>query len=292
VIQQLFWNSLVSAAVYALVAVGFALIYRTAGMFHFAHASVFTSGAYLALVLSRLPGLPLVFGVAVAVLLSGLLGCAMELAVYSPLRRWHGSPLAMLLVSIGLYVIMQNAVSGVFGDDFQTLPGIQAAEGIRLGSARITPVQVLMLVASFLSLVAVLALERGTRLGRAMRAVASDPELAGISGVRTGAVTLASFGIGSALAGLAGILAALDTAMTPEMGLNAFLMAAAALIVGGVESILGIAFGALLVGMAQHFGAALIGSQWQDAIAFGIILLFLVIRPRGLLGRRGERAAV
>jgi branched-chain amino acid transport system permease protein len=198
----------------------------------------------------------------------------------------------MLLISIGLYVLLQNVVSGVFGDDFQVLSSAQVAEGIRLWSARITPVQVVTLAAGFLSLFAVFGLERGTRFDRAMRAVASDPELASVSGVRTGAVILASFGIGSALAGLAGILAALDTAMTPEMGLNAFLMAAAALVVGGVESIPGIAFGALLVGMAQHFGAAWIGSQWQDAIAFGIILVFLVLRPRGLLGRRSERAAI
>lgn len=281
-----------SAAVFTLMAVGFALIYRTAGFFHFAHAGVFTSGAYLALALSRLPGLSPVVGYAAAVLLSGLLGCTIESAVYRPLRRRRGSPLAMLLVSIGLYVIMQNVVSGVFGDDFQVLPGPQGAEVLQLGSARITQLQVVTLAASALCLILVLTLERRTRLGRAMRAVASDPELASVSGVMTGAVILASFGIGSALAGLAGILAALDTAMTPEMGLNAFLMAAAALIVGGVESIPGIAFGALLVGMAQHFGAALIGSQWQDAIAFGIILLFLVLRPRGLLGRRSERAAI
>jgi branched-subunit amino acid ABC-type transport system permease component len=110
--------------------------------------------------------------------------------------------------------------------------------------------------------------------------------------VKCDAVILFAFAVGSGLAGAAGILVAIDVDMTPTMGMNALMMGVVAVIVGGVDSIAGVAFGAILLGLAQHLGVYVVGSQWQDAIAFGLLLLFLLLRPQGLLGRRALGATV
>jgi branched-chain amino acid transport system permease protein len=253
---------------------------------------IFTSGAYLALILSLKAHAPLIAATLLAMVACSVLGCVVELAVYHPVRRRGGSPLMLLLCSLGIYIVLQNTISMLFGDDLKTLPDSNISSSVALGTIRITPVQITIACASVVLIVAAAMVLKATRIGRAIRAVASDPELAGVSGVRSDRVILASFAAGSALAGLAGVLVAMDTAMTPDMGLNALLMAAAAMILGGVESIPGIALGALLVGLTQHFGVWLLGSQWQDAIAFAVLLIALAIRPQGLLGKRAVRATV
>jgi len=131
-----------------------------------------------------------------------------------------------------------------------------------------------------------------TRIGRALRAVSSDPMLADVSGINSDRVMLGAFAAGSALAGLSGILFALDMDMRPTMGLNALMMGVVAVIIGGVSSIAGIALAALLLALAQHFGAVLLGFQWQDAIAFVVLVLFLFVRPHGFFGRKVQSSAV
>ena len=125
-----------------------------------------------------------------------------------------------------------------------------------------------------------------------MRAVANDPELASVSGIDSGKVILLTFALGSALAGVAGILVAFDVDMIPTMGMNALMMGVVAVIIGGVGSIPGIALGSLLLGMAQHLGVWFISSQWQDAIAFAILLIFLLFRPQGFLGKKIKKANI
>ena len=129
-------------------------------------------------------------------------------------------------------------------------------------------------------------------MGKAMRAVANDPELANISGIDSNRVILLTFAIGSALAGIAGILVALDVDMTPTMGMNALMMGVVAVIIGGVGSIPGVALGALLRGTAQHLGVWEISSKWQDAIAFIILFIFLLLKPEGFLGKKARKEKI
>jgi branched-subunit amino acid ABC-type transport system permease component len=131
-----------------------------------------------------------------------------------------------------------------------------------------------------------------SKMGKAIRAVANDSELALVSGVDSNRVILWTFAIGSAMAGLAGILFALDVDMTPTMGMNALMMGVVAMIIGGINNIYGVAMGALLLGFAQHFGVWKISSQWQDAIAFIILFLFLLFRPQGFLGRKIKKVEI
>lgn len=274
------------------MAVGFGLVFATTRFFHFAHGAVYTAGAYLALVFVKWLGLPLLPGAAAAVVLCAALGLAMELVLYRPLRRRGATPLVLLLASLGAYIVLQNTISLVFGDQTQTLRSGVVRVGLPVLGARITPVQIWIIAVAVALTVLVWLLVKKTRLGISMRAVANDPELALISGVPADTVILASFVLGSALAGAAGILVAMDVDMTPTMGMNALIMGVVAVIVGGTGSVPGIALGALLLAAAQHFGVWQISSKWQDAIAFVILLVFLLFRPQGFFGRKVRKAEV
>jgi len=138
---------------------------------------------------------------------------------------------------------------------------------------------------------ALAVLLKWTRLGQAVLAVSDDPELADIAGIDADRITLLAFAIGSALAGIAGNLMSLDVDMTPSMGLGPLMMGVVAGIIGGMRSVLGIATGALLLGMAQHLGVWKISSQWQDAMTFFVLLAFLLVRPEGVMGKRLRKAA-
>ncbi|HET6454421.1 MAG TPA: branched-chain amino acid ABC transporter permease [Armatimonadota bacterium] len=284
-------NTLIVAGVVLLVGTGFSLIYRTVRFFHFAHGGMVAVGPYLVLgfVLS---GVPRLIAIATAVLLCATLGVAMEILLYRPLRRNSASSLVLLLASLGIYVLLQNTISLIFGDDTKSIRIGPVVEGINVLGARITPIQIATICVSIVLVIALAVFLRYSRLGRAMRAVANDRELAGLSGIDSDQVILCAFAIGSALAGVAGILVALDVDMTPTMGMNALMMGIVAVIIGGANSIPGIALGALLLGMAQQFGVWKISSQWQDAIAFFILLAFLLFRPQGFLGRVSKMHAV
>jgi branched-subunit amino acid ABC-type transport system permease component len=264
---------------------------RVARFINFAHGIVFASCPYFALGLARF-GVPLGAAIPVAVGLSAVLGCAMEVGAYRPLRRRGASSLVLLLASLGIYVVLQNVISLIFGDDTKSIRTGVVREGINVLGARITPIQITTVCVSIVLVVGLGVLLKRTRIGQGMRAVASDSTLADVSGIESDRVILWAFGIGSALAGIAGILVALDVDMTPTMGMNALMMGVVAVIIGGVNSIPGIALGALLLGMAQQFGVWKISSQWQDAIAFIILLAFLLFRPQGFMGRKVKKAVV
>ena len=291
-LSQFLLNGLISASSFMLVGISFGIIYRTTRFFHFAHGIVFTAGAYSTFFMKVWCGFPLFFSILIAIGLSAILGCLVEISIYRPLRRKDVSSLILLLASLGIYIVLQNILSMVFGDDTKTIRSGIVEEGINIIGARITPIQMTIIVLSLLLVTSCFFFIKYTKMGRAMQAVANDPELASVSGIDTDRVILSTFALGSALAGIAGILVALDVDMTPTMGMNALMMGVVAVIIGGVGSIPGIALGALLLGMAQHLGVWFISSQWQDAIAFVILLIFLLFRPQGFLGKKIKKVSI
>ena len=291
-INQLIMNGIIAGSVYTLVAVGFAVIYRTVKFFHFAHGVVFTAGAYFSYLFKVWLGWPIIFAIPASIGLCIVLGIFLDTLVYRPLRHKQSSALILLLASLGIYIVLQNIISMVFGDDTKTIRSGIVKEGINILGARITAVQITIIFVSLLLILSCFLFLKYTKIGRSMRAVASNPELAEVSGINSDGVVLWAFTLGSALAGIAGILVALDVDMTPTMGMNALMMGVAAVIIGGVESIPGVALGALFLGMAQHLGVWKISSQWQDAIAFVILLVFLLFRPQGFLGKRVKKLTI
>lgn len=289
---QILLNILMTTSSVFIVAIGFALIYQTVRFFHFAHGVVFVAGAYYALLFKTCVGLPFFFSIFLAVVVCALLGCLMELLVYRHLRYKSSPSLIFLLASLGIYIFLQNVISMSFGDQTRSLRTGTVQEGLNFLGARITPIQIITICVSVVLVIALSIFMKRTKIGKSMRAVANDPELASISGISSDRVILWAFAIGSALAGLAGILVALDVDMTPTMGMNALMMGVVAVIVGGVGSFPGIALAALLLATAQHLGVWFIGSQWQDAIVFIILIVFLLFKPEGFLGKRVKAATV
>lgn len=290
-LTQLFVEGLFAGSVYALIALGFGLIYSTTRVFHFAHAAIYTAAAYFAYS-GWLLGLRLYFAIPLAVILASMLGGLLEIVAYRPLRKKEATPVILLLASLGLLIAIQNAISLLFGDDTKSIRGSAVAEGLAVFGARITPIQVGIIAVSVLLLALCWAFIKYSNKGKAMSAVANDPELARIVGIELDQVILFTFVLGSALAAIASILISFDTDITPTMGFDALLMGVVAAIVGGIGSIPGAFLGGLLVGMAQHLGVWKLPTQWQDAIVFGILIIFLLLRPQGLLGKPLKKAAV
>ena len=198
----------------------------------------------------------------------------------------------MLLASLGVYVVIENLVSAVFGDQTQSIRSGQVLPGIPLLGARITTVQLGIILANCIAVAGLLWLVHSTRLGKAMRAVASDPELACVSGIDQDRVLAWTFSLASLLAGGAGILTALDVDMIPTMGMPLLIMGVVAAIIGGTSSICGVIMGAFFLALTQQFGALVLSTEWQDAVAFVILLTFLFFRPGGFMGKRTRTATV
>lgn len=300
-IVQLTANGLIAGAIYALIALGFSVIYKTVRFFHFAHGIVYTAGAYTVygtlLVLSQESG---VMGVGsqglgvgawvVAVLLgiavSAALGVAIDCGIYRPLRSKKASNLILLLASFGVFIFVQNLIALVFGNQILTLRSGVVREGWHVLGAVITPIQVLIIAASLVMFGLCWWVIEKTRLGRSLRAVADDPLAASVCGINPERTTMWAFLIGSAMAGVAGILISLETNLEPTMGFNAVLKGIIASIIGGIGSIPGALIGGLFLGLVENLGIAFIPAGWKDAIAFGVLILFLLFRPQGIFGRK------
>lgn len=279
--MQLLINGLLNAAVYALVAFSFGLVYRVAGFLYFAHAAVLALGPYSVYALHSLLGVPFFVSVTAAIAICAAVGSLMDIAVHSPLRLQGSTSMVHFLASLGLYVVLQNLLSLVLGDDSKTIRYWSVHEGINVAGARITVVQVLILCVSASLLIASGLLLKKTRLGMLMRAVGTDPYLAESSGVHGNKVILLAFAIGSGLAGATGILSALDANITPTFGINAMMMGIVVLVIGGAENPIGISVGAFVLAMSQQVAAWFLGAQWQIPAALLILFVLLIIRPAG-----------
>ena len=290
--SQIIINIIIAFSIFNLAALSFSLIYQTTRFFHFAHAVVFTFGAYFTFLFSQLIGWSLVSAILTAIVAACLIGCMAEWFIYRPLRKRKSSSIVLLLASLGIYIVLQNLISLFFGDETKSIRTWEVREGIEIAGAYVTPVQIVIIATSIAIVILVSGYLMLAKTGKAMRAVASDSELSKLSGIKSDRIILISFAIGSALAGIAGILVALDVDMTPTMGMNMLLMGVVAMIIGGVGSIWGIVLGSLLLATAQNLAVWYISSQWMDATAFAILLLFLLFKPEGFMGKKIRRTEV
>ncbi|MCH7575335.1 MAG: branched-chain amino acid ABC transporter permease [Candidatus Marinimicrobia bacterium] len=288
-VQQLVANGIIAGSIYALIALGFALIYRTVKFFHFAHGVVYTVGAYLAYTFTITVGIDPLVSFFLAVILAGVMGLGIDRLVYYPLRRQKASDLIFLLASFGIFIFIQNLIQLLYGAQILTLRRGPIVEGHHVLGTIITNTQILILVTSILLSVALWLYVKHSKLGKSIRAVSDDPVAASIVGINPERVIGLSFFIGSMLAGAAGILISLETNLEPTMGFTAILKGIIAAIIGGIGSIPGAVFGGYFLGMAENLGIWKIQAGWKDAIAFGILILFLLVRPGGIMGIPTER---
>lgn len=290
--SQIIINILLSGFIYLLLAISFTLIYYPTKFFHLAHAVTITFAAYFTYLFSQQLGLSLWLSIPLSVIGATAIGVICEISVYKPLRKRNATPLIFLITSLGLYIILQNLISLTWGDDTKSIRTGEVKVGNEIFGAYITDIQIVIIVVSISLFVATLLLLKYTKIGKNMRAVSSNKELSNIFGINSNYIILWSFGIGSALAAIAGILVAFDTDMTPTMGFNLLLYGVVAMIIGGVGSNWGLVGGAFLLATAQHLGAYYIDSKWMDAIAYIILILFLIWKPLGFSGKRLKKVEI
>ncbi len=290
--QQFIVNGLIAGSIYALIAIGFTVIYRTVKFFHFAHGVVYTAGAYFAYTLVKFLHISFIPSFFLSISLAALLGIAIDKTVYYPLRIHKAPNLVFLLASFGVFIFIQNSIQLVYGAQILTLRTRPIREGYHILGAVITPIQILILVVSCLLLAVLWLFIQKTKLGKAMRAVSDDSMAASVVGINPDKTILASFAIGSALAGAAGILISLETNIEPTMGFSAILKGIIASIIGGIGSIPGAMLGGFFLGIAENLGIWKIQAGWKDCIAFVILIIFLLLRPGGIFAVKTEKERI
>jgi branched-chain amino acid transport system permease protein len=288
-ITQILLNGMIAGSIYAMVALGFTIIYKTVHFFHFAHGAVLATGAYCAYSLSVSIGLNFILSFFLATLFAAVIGVISDRVVYLPLRKSAAPRLVFLIASFGIFIFIQNLLQLVFGAQVLTLRSGPVKEGHQMLGAVITDVQILLLVVTSSLLGILWQVVDRTKMGKAIRAVADDSEGASVAGIYPEQVILFAFGIGSALAGMAGILISLETNIEPTMGMNTILKGIIASIIGGIGSIPGAVLGGFFLGIVENLGIWKIQAGWKDTIAFAVLILFLLFRSEGFLGKRNSQ---
>jgi len=290
--NQLIINGIITGSIYALIAIGFTVIYRTVKFFHFAHGVVYTAGAYFAYTLIISLGLNFALSFFLSIILAAVLGIAIDRFVYYPLRRQNASNLIFLLASFGVFIFLQNLIQLLYGAQILTIRTGPIKEGHHFLGAVITDIQILILVVSIILMILLWRFIQKTKLGKAMRAVSDDPVAANVVGINPEKIILSSFAIGSALAGAAGILISFETNIEPTMGFSAILKGIIASIIGGIGSVPGAVLGGFFLGLVENLGIWKISAGWKDCIAFVILIIFLLIRPWGILGVKSTKEQI
>ena len=292
--QQLI-NGLALGAVYALIALGYTMVYGILQLINFAHGEIYMLGAYLGIivlgVLTYLGlttyslSLSLLLTVIISMLFCAAYGAVIERVAYRPLR--NASKLAPLISAVGMSIILQNFVMLAQGKEYKNLPPMLPSQGVIIFGANISPVQIFILTASVLIMAGLQFFVARTRLGKAMRATSQDRVMAGLVGININQVISITFMIGSSLAAVAGVMVTLYYGVVHFfMGYLAGIKAFTAAVLGGIGSIPGAMLGGFMLGLIENFGASYISSVYKDAFAFLVLIITLIIRPAGLLGQK------
>ncbi|QWT47277.1 branched-chain amino acid ABC transporter permease [Azospira inquinata] len=298
-------NGLVLGSIYALVALGYTMVYGIMGLINFAHGEVVMIGALTSLTVidllanSGLPGpIRALIGLAAAIPVCMVVGYLMERIAYRPLRK--APRLAPLITAIGVSIVLQNLAMMIWGRDYHAFPPIFPASQHLVLGATFSDLQVLIVVAAAAMMGGLLLLINRTRLGRAMRATAENPQIAQLMGVNVNHIISLTFLIGSALAAVAGLMVSANYSIAHYyMGFILGMKAFTAAVLGGIGNLAGAMIGGILLGLIESLGAGYIGdltggvlgSNYQDVFAFFVLILVLIFRPSGLVGEKvAERA--
>ena len=281
-------NGLSLGSVYAIIALGYTMVYGIAKMLNFAHGDIIMVGAYIALLSMTQAGMPPAAAVLAAVVVCTGLGVVIERIAYKPLRN-ASSSLAVLITAIGVSYLLQNLALLIFGANPQTFSSVITWKGITLagGSLSISGVTIVTIAVCIVIMIALVAFVQKTKPGQAMRAVSEDKGAAQLMGINVNGTIALTFAIGSALAAIAGVLlCSAYPSLTPYTGAMPGIKAFVAAVFGGIGSIQGAFIGGLLLGIIEILGRAYISSQMADALVFAVLIIVLLVKPTGLLGKQ------
>ncbi|BCG47015.1 Branched-chain amino acid ABC transporter, permease protein LivH [Citrifermentans bremense] len=284
-LQQLV-NGVALGSVYALIALGYTMVYGIITLINFAHGEIFMVGAFIGLLLVSFFKVNVFVAIVGAMIFCMIMGVLIELIAYRPLRK--SSRLSALISAIGVSIFLSSLALMVFGADAKGFPeGAFPVQQIQVGSADISTLQLLIIGVSAVLMLGLEFIVQKTKIGKAMRATSEDYNTAALMGINVNRVISFTFALGSALAAAGGVLVGvLFNAVSFNMGLMAGLKAFAAAVLGGIGSIPGAMLGGLLLGVSEVFGVAIGYSSYRDAIAFTILVLVLLVKPTGLLGQK------
>jgi branched-chain amino acid transport system permease protein len=276
-------NGITQGGIYALIALGFTIIFGTLRLVTFAHGEVFMVGAFIGYTSMKYLHGPLVFGLLLAILFSGFLGILIERIAFHFLRR---APLhSSLLITIGFSILLINLAQLIWGPETQSIPGLKYGD-FKLFGVYISYTQVIVLTVAFFLLAVIRILIYKTKMGRTIRATAQDFEAAYSMGVNVDLVFMLTFALGSILGGIAGMLVGFYyNAFYPTMGTLPGLKAFSACILGGLTSLGGSVVAGFILGIIENLSVAYISSSYRDVFSFGILILVLIFKPKGLFGR-------
>ena len=276
-------NGLSTGSMYALVAVGYTMVYGIAKMINFAHGEIIMVGAYITYVCMSLLGLPMFIAVAISIIGCAVLGVVTERVAYRPLRG--AGSLTVLITAIGVSYLLQNVFLIIFGSASLTFPKIIPSGTISLGSITMSYVTIATLIITAISTALLLFFVNKTKLGKAMRAVSEDGKAAQLMGINVDTTIAFTFAIGSALAAIAGVIYGTKFSLiNPYIGAMLGIKAFIAAVLGGIGSIQGAMVGGIVIGIAESFTITYISSAFSDAVVFGILIFILLVKPAGLFG--------
>lgn len=278
-------NGISLGSVYAIIALGYTMVYGIAKMLNFAHGDVIMIGGYMAFCSTSYLGWPVVPSVLFSIIVCTILGILIERLAYKPLRE--ASSLAVLITAIGVSYFLQNAALLIWSSNPKAFPTMVKIPNLIIGDIQISSVAIVTIIACVIIMIVLTLFTTRTRLGKAMRAVSEDKGAAQLMGINVNATISMTFAIGSGLAAIAGVLlcSAYPTLM-PTTGAMPGIKAFTAAVFGGIGSIPGAMLGGILLGIIEIFAKAYISTQLSDAIVFAVLIIVLIVKPTGLLGRK------
>ena len=277
-------NGISLGSVYAIIALGYTMVYGIAKMLNFAHGDVIMIGSYVVFVTVSTMGLPPMAGVLLAVAVCTLLGMTIERIAYKPLRG--ASPLAVLITAIGVSYLLQNVALLIFGADTKSFTSVVTLPAIKLagGEMTITGETVVTILSCVIIMIGLTAFINKSKAGQAMLAVSEDRGAATLMGINVNGTIALTFAIGSAIAGV--LLCSAYPSLTPYTGSMPGIKAFVAAVFGGIGSIPGAFIGGILLGVIEILSKAYISSQMSDAIVFSVLIIVLLVKPTGILGKK------
>ena len=271
-------------SIYALIALGYTMVYGIAKMLNFAHGDVIMIGAYAGIISALSAGMPPVITVVVCVVVCTLLGVLIERLAYKPLRQ--ASPLSVLITAIGVSYLLQNVALIAFGSQQKAFPTLLTLGSVQLGDVAVDGITLLTLAITAVIMVVLTLFINKTKLGKAMRAVSEDKGAAELMGISVDRTITMTFAIGSALAAFASIFFGMTYVyIKPTTGAMPGIKAFTAAVFGGIGSIPGAMLGGIMLGLIEQFSKTYISPLWADAIVFGVLVVVLIVKPSGLLGK-------
>ncbi len=286
---QLIINSVVTGSIYVLIAIGLTMVYRVLKFANFSHAELVTFGAYMAYIFNISFGMNFIYGALAAFFLTGMLGIATDRLVFKKLRNNGSNVISMMIASIGIGLVLRQAIQEIWGPN-QVWYDIETRTFEIFGGS-VTEMQVYIILISIALILILHFIFTETKLGKAMRGVSDNPQLAMASGIDTEKILLWVWFIGGGLAGTGGVFRGADTRLVPLLGWEMILSAFAVVILGGIGSFYGAILAAYVLGFAENFGVSIlsdlsISTGYRPAIAFIILIIVLILRPSGIMGKK------